>query len=81
MSERPCGTARKTLQLLLAGHDAPSTSLAKKEVLPPIAAAVREWRLTVGEGGGEHSPVCANRIISYSVDAVDPQARVDSSLV
>jgi acyl-coenzyme A synthetase/AMP-(fatty) acid ligase/acyl-CoA thioesterase FadM len=39
-------TARKTLQLLLAGHDAPTASLARKEVLPPIAAAVLEWRLT-----------------------------------
>ena len=39
-------TARKTLQLLLAGLDAPATSLARKEVLPPLAAAVSEWRLT-----------------------------------
>ena len=39
-------TARKTLQLLLAGLDAPSGSLARREVLPPIASAVREWRLT-----------------------------------
>jgi hypothetical protein len=39
-------TARKTLQLLLGGQDAPVGSLAKAEVLPPIAAAVRAWRLT-----------------------------------
>jgi acyl-coenzyme A synthetase/AMP-(fatty) acid ligase len=39
-------TARKTLQLLLAGQDAPTTSLAKKEVLPPIVTAVTKWRLT-----------------------------------
>jgi len=38
-------TARKTLQLLLAGHDAPSGNLAKKDVLPPIAKAVKDWRI------------------------------------
>ena len=39
-------TSRKTLQLLLAGDDAPDGSLAKKETLPPIAAMVADWRLT-----------------------------------
>ncbi|MBT6442237.1 MAG: hypothetical protein HOK61_07410 [Alphaproteobacteria bacterium] len=39
-------TARKTLQLLLAGEAAPDGSLAKKETLPPIAAMVADWRLT-----------------------------------
>ena len=39
-------TARKTLQMLLAGLDAPSGNLARAEVLPPIADAVAEWRLT-----------------------------------
>ena len=39
-------TARKTLQLLLAGYEAPSQNLAKKEILPPIIKAVNAWRLT-----------------------------------
>jgi acyl-coenzyme A synthetase/AMP-(fatty) acid ligase/acyl-CoA thioesterase FadM len=39
-------TSRKTLQLLLAGSDAPDASLARREVLPPIVSMVREWRKT-----------------------------------
>ena len=39
-------TARKTLQMLLAGGEPPSGNLARAEVLPPIAEAVAEWRLT-----------------------------------
>ena len=37
-------TARKTLQLLLAGEAAPDASLRDKSVLPPLAEAVRRWR-------------------------------------
>ena len=39
-------TSRATLRLLLAGEPAPDASLARRDVLPPIAAMVAEWRKT-----------------------------------